>query len=78
MKIGNLVVEPDRLADQFDRKLAATGLDGNQPEQIETVKLIRNRCQDLPVERLGLRKLAPLVKRDGFGKNLLDIVPRNQ
>lgn len=78
MEIGNLVVERDRLADQLDGKLAAAGLDRNHSKQVKAVKMLRDPGQDLPVEILGLRKLALLVKRDGFAKSLLDVVRRSQ
>src|SRR5215467_5445602 len=78
MEIRDLVVEPDRLADELDGKFAAAGLDRNHSKQVEAVKMLRDPSQDLPVELLGLRKLALLVKRDGFGKCLLDVVRRSQ
>src|SRR5262249_702060 len=78
MKIRDLVVEQDCLADQLDGTLLGAGWDRDESEQVEAVKMIRDPCQDLPVKMLGLRKLAALVKRDGFGKSLLDFVRRSQ
>ena len=47
-------------------------------KQVEAVEVMRDARPDLPVEILGRRKLAPLVKRDGFAKSLLDVVRPSQ
>jgi len=51
LKIRDLVVEADGLADQLDGKFAATALDGNQSEQVEAVEMMRDARQDLADSR---------------------------
>src|ERR1700730_6656395 len=73
VKIGNVVVERNRSADEFDCKFVASRLHPKDAEQVQTIEVMRDGCQDLPIKTLGLRELAPLVTVDGLCKHLLDV-----
>lgn len=62
----------DGVLDEFDGDVVAAHLMGDDTEEVKSLGLARLHCQDITVERLGLREPASLVVLDSDFKCLLD------
>ena len=49
--------------EQFFRRVVSAGLMTEQPQEVEGIEVLRIVGEDLPIKRLGLIKLPPLMQR---------------
>ncbi len=66
MRLGDTGVYADRRANQIGGALAVSGLQGDDPQQVQRVKMPGIGLQNLPIQRLGLRQLPLLMQGDGL------------
>jgi hypothetical protein len=72
MKIGNPIIQRNRLADQLYRDFAPTGLMGYQAEIVQTVDVVWVDYKNFPIKFLSLCKLPDLVMPKGHCRQRVD------
>ena len=63
MSTGEFFLPADRLPDQLDGLLRVPGLQGNDSEEMQRVKVVRLLLQNFPIEALRVRKVSLPMQR---------------
>ncbi|WP_249782280.1 hypothetical protein [Bradyrhizobium sp. BR 10289] len=58
-------LEPDGTTEEIERRLGVTSPEQHEPQEVETVRMIRLGREDLPIDRFGLWQAACAMVREG-------------
>ena len=72
MVFSGFCVDCDRLADHVNGQIMAPHLVSNRPQQVQAIGMMRNDCQNLPVEPFGFVQLPGLMASNRISEHLLN------